>query len=187
MLLKVLWFSCFLSPNMPPLIAVPPFHLFSSRTRGPYSLRISGIWCDPSFSSCSGRRLSPSNSGLTCSRKRCSLLCFLVISVLFDKVVHCRIGTAAAAFCYESKMANQAMCSILFWCISVTHTNSRWLRFFFPIGVVLYVIFTHLNICQHTWSGQKCVLFHNLTCSGNSLSHSVNVTFNYLSKSIFRI
>lgn len=62
----------FIFSFLPP---TPPIPYFSSRTRGPCSLRTSGIWCDPSFSSCSDRRPSPSNSGLTCSRKRSSLLC----------------------------------------------------------------------------------------------------------------
>lgn len=78
----------FIHPLLPP---TPPIPSLSSRTRGPCSLRTSGIWCGPSFSSCSDRRPSPSNSGSTCSRKRCSLLCPSAFSVYFQEVVQRRL------------------------------------------------------------------------------------------------
>lgn len=52
-------------------LLLPSIPCLSCRTRGPCSLRTSGIWCGPSSSSCSDRKLSPSNSGSTCSRKWC--------------------------------------------------------------------------------------------------------------------
>lgn len=65
-------------------LPLPPIPCLSCRTRGPCSLRTSGIWCGPSSSSCSDRKLSPSNSGSTCSRKWCSFALSVSYTVAAD-------------------------------------------------------------------------------------------------------
>lgn len=131
-------------------------HISAPEQVFPYSLRRSGNWYDLSFPRCSDRKPWPSNSGMTCSAwpMRCPLLSFLVLSVLFMKVLPAAVGWAQLVLLLQilktlNPVALHTPHSILFWWFSASYTHAVVGLFFFPTGVVLYLIPTQaLNLPQ---------------------------------------